>query len=233
MKNSFPWKLYLIPIFIFITVGVYASSDIITNFIFPDNQEWGYGVSANTTSQINVHGECKKVTAPSGKNIFVPTRNKTLEWDAFKANAGMNVWAVITDCAACGNGIIESWETCDDGIVNSDIVVWACQTDCNARVAWDTKILRWVFHGDDFGPCTPNYIEDRITTCNEEWATENGFSKYSCSVWFEEIYIGVGITRCYDLSKKNADGSWPPDIIWEVPSENALCKVATCMDISH
>jgi hypothetical protein len=42
---------------------------------------------ANTSKDVNVWSDCKKVTAPSGKNIYVPTATAT-EWSAFKAGAG-------------------------------------------------------------------------------------------------------------------------------------------------
>ncbi len=75
----------------------------------------GFVIARWTSQEINVHSECKKVTAPSGLNVFVPTRDNILEWKAFKDNAPGNIWVTLADCVvvpSCNNnGIRDNGET--------------------------------------------------------------------------------------------------------------------------
>lgn len=48
---------------------------------------------AGMSKDITVYSECRKVTAPSGKNVYVPTGTAS-EWSAFKTGAG-NVGATL------------------------------------------------------------------------------------------------------------------------------------------
>ncbi len=93
--------------FFLLSVSVYAAI-----FYLPwSNNSWGqieekvengFAVTQGTSKEINVWGECKKVTAGSSMNVYVPTKTQN-EWNQFKAHAG-NIGASIAACACVPNG---------------------------------------------------------------------------------------------------------------------------------
>ena len=60
-----------------------------------ESESNGFAIAAGTSREITVHGECKKVTAPT-TNVFIPTLTLE-EWNKFKAGAS-GVAASIGSC---------------------------------------------------------------------------------------------------------------------------------------
>ena len=60
------------------------------------NISTGWRVDGMALSTINAYSECRDVTAPAGKSIFVPT-GTIAEWNAFKS-FGPPLGAVVNTC---------------------------------------------------------------------------------------------------------------------------------------
>ncbi len=138
--------------FFLLSVSVYAAI-----FYLPwSNNSWGqieekvengFAVTQGTSKEINVWGECKKVTAGSSMNVYVPTKTQN-EWNQFKAHAG-NIGATVGDCATactgatpCGSpGSCYAVSGCDNTCGSSAVndCAWTCggsAIDYNGGAVW-------------------------------------------------------------------------------------------------
>lgn len=68
-----------------------------------NNISTGWQISAGSSMTVDLtanYGDCRVVTAPAGKSIFVPTKTAA-EWNSFKANAA-SLGATLSSCAVNG-----------------------------------------------------------------------------------------------------------------------------------
>lgn len=136
-----------------------------------EGQNDGFLILAGQTKQVdNVHGDCKNITAPTLKNVYVPT--KTLwEWTAFKTNAPTNLWVTLTNCSGPINGTCTTPPTfCSAGTKISD----NNNTTPGQNRLW---ICQWSGWGSNSPQCS---YTNPGASCNNNGIQDNGETGVDC-----------------------------------------------------